>query len=239
MRGSPAVTGSNATFINAVSGPIKKSSGTGGEAQVDKRRRSTMAGPDRAFRRNSLYLGVVGALAATVGLVTPATVDARLVKFVVSSKESPTFGGYSFAGVGQYEKLVGMAYGELDPNDPKNSGIVDIQLAPRNASGKVEYSHTFYILKPIDLSLGAHRMMYEPPNRGGKTVSALNRGVGGNDPGAVTDPNLLANSFLMPRGYTLAFSGWDYSAGTSMANFNSMINLPVAKNPDGSTITGP
>jgi hypothetical protein len=55
----------------------------------------------------------------------------------------------------------------------------------------------------------------------------------------VTDANALANSFLMPRGYTLVFSGWDASAGTSTANFNSMINLPVAKNPDGSSITGP
>jgi len=190
-------------------------------------------------RRKLLSVAVTGAFAASVGMVASTPADARIVKFDVTSKESPTFGGYSFAGVGQYEKLVGMAYGELDPNDPKNAVIVDIKLAPRNARGMVEYSHTFYILKPIDLSKGAHRMMYEPPNRGSKTISAMNRGVGGNDPGAVTDPNLLANSFLMPRGYTLAFSGWDYSAGTSMANFNSMINLPVAKNPDGSTITGP
>jgi hypothetical protein len=190
-------------------------------------------------RRRLVYLGIAGALAATASLLVPAPADARLVKFQVTSTESPTFGGYSWPGVGQYEKLVGMAYGELDPNDPKNSVIVDIQLAPRNAAGKVEYSHTFYILKPIDLSLGAHRMMYEPPNRGGKTIAAMNRGVGGNDPGSVTDPNALANSFLMPRGWVLAFSGWDYSAGTSTANFNSIINLPVAKNPDGSSITGP
>ena len=191
----------------------------------------------RCARRSCLSLAIAGMLAASVGYV--ASVDARIVKFEVTSKESPTFGGYSFAGVGQYEKLVGMASGELDPNDPKNSVIVDLQLAPRNAKGMVEYSHTFYILKPIDLSKGAHRVMYEPPNRGGKTINAMNRGVGGNDPGAVTDANALANSFLMPRGYTLVFSGWDASAGTSTANFNSMINLPVAKNPDGSSITGP
>lgn len=195
--------------------------------------------PPGASRRKLLYAAVVGMLYASASLMASAPADARLVKFVVSSKESPTFGGYSFAGVGQYEKIVGMAYGELDPNDPKNSVITDIQLAPRNANGKVEYSHTFYILKPIDLTQGAHRMMYEPPNRGNKTVSALNRGVGGNDPGSITDPTALANSFLMPRGYTLAFSGWDFAAGTSTANFNSMINLPVAHNPDGSTITGP
>ena len=188
-------------------------------------------------RRSPLSIAIAGALAATVGYV--ASADARLVKFDVTTKESPTFGGYSFAGVGQYEKLVGMAYGELNPNDPKNSVIVDIGLAPRNSRGMVEYSHTFYILKPVDLSKGAHRLMYEPPNRGGKTINAMNRGVGGNDPGSVTDPAALANSFLMPRGWTLAFSGWDASAGTSMANFNSIINLPVAKNADGSSITGP
>jgi len=198
-----------------------------------------MAVFNRAFRRNSLYVAVTSALIATAGLVAPSSADARLVKFQVTSKESPTFGGYSFAGVGQYEKIVGTAFGELDPNDPKNSVIVDIKLAPRNANGKVEYSHTFYILKPIDLSKGAHKMLYEPPNRGGKTISGFNRGVGGNDPGAVTDASALANSFLMPRGYVIAFSGWDFAAGTNPANFNSIINLPVAKNADGSSITGP
>mgnify|MGYP000873612564 CR=1 FL=1 len=205
---------------------------------ADRCRAVVARGPAFA-RRRVLHVAVAGALAATAALVIPVPADARLVRFDITSKESPTFGGYSWPGVGQYEKLVGMAYGELDPNDPRNSVIVDIQLAPRNAAGKVEYSHTFYILKPIDLSKGAHRMMYEPPNRGGKTISAMNRGVGGNDPGSVTDPNALANSFLMPRGWTLAFSGWGYSAGTSTANFNSVINLPVAKNPDGSSITGP
>jgi hypothetical protein len=189
------------------------------------------------MRRSAVHLAVAGALAAALGYA--ATADARLVKFEVTSKESPTFGGYSFAGVGQYEKLVGMAYGELNPNDPRNAVIVDIKLAPRNASGMVEYSHTFYILKPIDLSKGNHKLLYEPPNRGGKTIGGFNRGVGGNDPGSVTDPTALANAFLMPRGYTIAFSGWDYAAGTNTANFNSIINLPVAKNADGSSITGP
>ena len=109
----------------------------------------------------------------------------------------------------------------------------------RNASGNVEYSFDFYILKPIDLTKGNHKMLYEPPNRGGKTISALNRGVGGNDPGSVTDPTLLANAFLMPQGYSISFSGWDLSAGKSTANFNTTITLPIARNPDGSPITGP
>ncbi len=178
-------------------------------------------------------LAVAGMLA-----VTPA-VDARVIRIQVTTKESPTFGGYSFAGVGPYEKIAGKAFGELDPNDPKNAVIVDIKLAPRNRNGKVEYSFDFYVLKPIDLSRANHKVMYEPPNRGSKTLGALNRGAGGDDPGSETNPEILANTFLMPRGYTMVWSGWDYSAGTSTADFNTTITLPVAKNPDGSTITGP
>jgi len=169
----------------------------------------------------------------------PDVAEARITKIQITTTESPTFGGYSWPGVGQYEKIVGKAFGEVDPFDPKNAVIVDIQLAPRNSGGKVEYSFDFYILKPIDLSRGAHKVMYEPPNRGGKTWGPFGRMPGGNDPGSVTDPTVLANAFLMPRGYTMVWSGWDKAAGTSNAGFNTTITLPIAKNPDGSTITGP
>jgi hypothetical protein len=179
------------------------------------------------------------ALAAAVLLVAASAADARITKLKVVTKESPTFGGYAFAGVGQYEKLAGKAFGELDPNDPKNAVIVDIKLAPRNARGKVEYAFDFYILKPIDLGKGNHKVMYEPPNRGSKTHDALNRGAGGDDPGALTDPAKLANTFLLPRGYTMVWSGWDYSAGTSSDDYNITITLPVAKNADGTPLTGP
>jgi len=170
---------------------------------------------------------------------TASPVHARVKKIQITAKESPAFGGYSWPAVGQYEKIVGKAFGELDPNDPKNAVIVDLNLAPRNANGKVDYSFDFYILKPIDLAKGNHKMLYEPPNRGRKTIAALNRGVGGNDPGSVKDASLLVNSFLMPQGYSISFSGWDTSAGTSTGDFNTTITVPTAKNPDGSPITGP
>ena len=186
-----------------------------------------------------LRAAVITAIAAGGTLIAAPAADARITRIDVTSTESPTFGGYSWPGVGQYEKLVGKAYGEISPTDPKNSVIVDLNLAPRNANGNVEYAVDFYILKPIDLSKGNHKMMYEPPNRGRKTWNALARMPAGNDPGSVTDNATLAQSFLMPRGYTIVFSGWDFSAGTDNSNFNTTITLPVAKNPDGSTITGP
>jgi hypothetical protein len=200
--------------------------------------------PCALARRRLLPQCLAGALAAAgLGLLAPAQhADARITRIQVDTtrSESPTFGGYSWPGVGQYEKIVGKAYGEVKPADPLNAVIVDLSLAPRNASGNVEYSFDFYILKPVDLAKGAHKVMYEPPNRGRKTWQSLGRvQSGGNDPGSITGATELANSFLMPRGYTMVWSGWDASAGTSSANFNTTITLPVAKNADGSTITGP
>src|SRR4029450_7433388 len=139
------------------------------------------------------------ALAAALLLVAASAADARITKLTIVTRESPTFGGHTFPGVGQYEKVVGKAYGELDPNDPKNAVLVDIKLAPRNARGKVEYAFDFYILKPIDLRKGNHKVMYEPPTRGSKTHELLNRGAGGDDPGSLTDSARVANTFLLPR----------------------------------------
>jgi hypothetical protein len=201
---------------------------------IGTRARSAHALQKHHWARYAMAVAIV-----TGGTLAAGDLEARTVRIEITERQSPTFGGHSFAGVGQYERLVGRAYGELDPNDPKNAVIVDLALAPRNAAGRVEYSHTFYILKPVDLGKGAHKMMYEPPNRGGKTHNALNRGAGGNDPGSVTNAATLNGTFLLPRGYTMVWSGWDYSAGTSTANFNTTITLPVAKNLDGTTITGP
>jgi hypothetical protein len=76
------------------------------------------------------------ALSAAGVLVAAPAADARVTKIQITSKESPTFGGYAFAVVGPYEKIVGKAFGELDPNDPKNAVIVDIQLAQRTQMGR-------------------------------------------------------------------------------------------------------
>src|SRR5262249_27105955 len=154
--------------------------------------------------------------AASVVLLIPVLVEARVTKIQITIRDI-AFGGYAWPGVGQYERIVGVATAEVDPLDPKNAVIVDlgfaeIQAGPgqpgKNANGKVEYSFNFYILKPINLTQvnpalnGFGKVMYEPPNRGNKTWAALGRVTGGgpNDPRSITDPGVLANSFLMPRG---------------------------------------
>jgi hypothetical protein len=187
-------------------------------------------------RRKLVGLGAACALAATAAMLLAPSTDARVTAINITTTESPTYGGYSFPGVGQYEKLVGTMTAEISPTDAHNMGIVDLALAPRLPDGNVQYSFTFYILKPINLAQGNHRIFYEAPNRGSKLSGTFNETTGGNDPATTTNPG---GAFLNPMGYTLAWSGWDQAAGLSSANFNSMITLPVAKNADGTSITGP
>jgi hypothetical protein len=191
-------------------------------------------------------------------LLMPSLSEARVVRIIQMTVDpNPAFGGYSWPGVGTYQKITGVAYAEVDPADRRNDVIVDLGLAQTQPAdgkpgmtpaGKVAYLLNFYILRPKDLSAvdkslnGYGKVMYEPPNRGNKTWTALGRVTGGgNDPASITDQTVLANSFLMPRGYTLVWSGWEPLV--PLANLGSSLTaavaLPVAKHSDGSTITGP
>jgi hypothetical protein len=159
-------------------------------------------------------------------------------KIVVNptSSETVTFGGKTFGAVGTYQKIRGTATGQLDPNDPKNQVIADIALAPRNAGGMVEYTIDFYILKPSDAAKGNKKLFFEVNNRGSKQFGSFNQSAGGNNPSTATD---AGTGFLMSQGYTLAWAGWDGQVANDPSPDTLKITLPVAKNPDGSSITGP
>ena len=163
----------------------------------------------------------------------PAAAPTGITRIDITSSTT-AFEGRTFGSVGAYEKLRGKAYGELDPADPRNAVITDLALAPRNARGRVEYSMDIYLLKPVDPGKGNHKLFVEVNNRGGKLFGGFNQSSGGNDPTTAAD---AGQAFLMSQGYTLAWNGWDPSA--SAANNNLTITLPVAKNADGSSITGP
>ena len=88
-----------------------------------------------------------------------------------------------------------------------NADIVDIALAPKNAHGKVIYSADFQILRPIDLSKGNHRVIFELPNRGRTNIlGILNDSTTPNDTTKSGDPG---NGFVMNQGYTIVEGGWD------------------------------
>ena len=146
--------------------------------------------------------------------------------------ESPTFEGRSFGSVGQYEKLRGTAYGELDPSDPRNAVITDIELAPVNERGMVEYSTDIFILKPMNLDQGNRRAILDFNNRGGMRVGLLNGARAINNPTTAAD---AGSGFVMEMGYAVVGNGWDISAS---GRGSMTIKVPVATN-SGQTITGP
>jgi Alpha/beta hydrolase domain len=160
---------------------------------------------------------------------------ARVAQINITMVESPTFGGATFGTVGAYERIEGTITGAVDPKNPLNADIVDIGLAPRNADGTVGYSADFQILRPIDLSKGNHRVMFDLPNRGRATaLTTLNDSTTGNNTTTAGSPG---NGFLMNQGYMIVEGAWDITAQQGGASFG--VTFPVAKNKDGSTITGP
>lgn len=195
-------------------------------------------------RKHKLVRLGIATLLTTSALALAPVAHARITQIQILTRGT-AFGGHSFAGVGQYEFITGIATGEVDPNNPQNSLITDIQLAPKNAQGHVVYSHNFYILQPMDPSKGNHKMMYEPPNRGGKTYQTLNNTpTGTNDPQALTDPTVLDDSFLWTRGYITAWSGWEnnlapLNGGTAATGPVSTASLPIVGTNPGNPVTGP
>src|SRR6516225_7702985 len=111
------------------------------------------------------------ALFAAIGCLVPFAVvqsgQARVVRFVVEQTRSFA-GGMSFGDVGPYQRLDGTAYMEVDPRDPLNAVIVNLDKAPQNAKGLVEFSAPFFILKPVDMSRGNRKLFYGINNRGNK-----------------------------------------------------------------------
>src|SRR5207245_11247710 len=92
----------------------------------------------------------------------------RITQLLVAKVDAPTSEGRPFGEIGQYEKLTGRAFGVADPKDPVDATIVNIERAPRNAQGLVEYDVDFYVLKPIDLSKGNKSLFYDVLDRGNK-----------------------------------------------------------------------
>jgi hypothetical protein len=184
---------------------------------------------DRRLSHCRLALGIIAACVVVPGA------NARVTQINITQTESPTLpGAPSFGTVGQYERIEGTITGEVDPKDPLNAVIVDIDHAPRNANGTVGYTATFQILRPIDLSKGNHRVIFELPNRGRTNVLGIfNDSTTSNTTTSSGDPG---NAFLMNQGYTIVEGAWDTSAqGAGLFT----VQFPVATRKDGSTITGP
>ena len=103
--------------------------------------------------------------------------------------------------------------------DAPSAVINDILLAPRNTRGKVEYSATFTLLRPVDPAKASGVLWYEVPNRGNSPL------------------NPRPSADALSAGHILLSSGGQGDL-TPRAGVET-ITVPVARNADGSSITGP
>ena len=135
--------------------------------------------------------------------------SAGLLRLEVSER-TDVLEGRPFGNTGPYERIVGKAYFAVDPKLPANQIITDIDKAPRNDEGKVEFSADVYVLKPRDPKIGNGAALFEVSNRGRKgMLSMYNRAAGSTDPKTEKD---LGDGFLMEQGYTLVWLGWQFDS---------------------------
>ncbi len=173
--------------------------------------------------------------AASALCLIGAPAQARIVKLDITRTE-PAFGGASFGAAGTYERVIGRAFGEVDPKSASNSGIQDIALAPRNARGMVEYSTDIDIIRPMDPKKSNNVLLFNILNRGNKgAVPLFNADVEGG-PAITNKMEKAGDGWLQREGYTTIWFGWQ--ADVLPGADRMLFKVPAARNPDGSRLAG-
>ena len=173
------------------------------------------------MRRTFAFVVLVSLLAV---MAAPAA-DARVVRIVVE-RTTPYAGGQAFGDAGAFERLDGTVYMEVDPDDPLNAVVVNLDRAPRNERGMVELSAPFFIVKPVDMARGNGKLLYGINNRG----NAIELGF---HTFPATGPDADDGLFFR-LGYTLVDAGWAGDVVTTATRLGA--DLPVAAQADGSPI---
>lgn len=170
------------------------------------------------------FRGFLAIRVALALLLVPAALRAEVTRIEISSR-SDVLDGKSFGATGKYEQLVGKAFFAVDPRHPRNRIIVDLDKAPRNAKGQVEFWADVSILKPKDPSRGNGVLFFDIINRGNSVLLGTFNRADASAP--------LGDEFLMREGYTLVTVGWE----TDVAEGRPALHPPVATD-RGQPITG-
>jgi hypothetical protein len=137
-----------------------------------------------------------------------ACVSFAAVTSVEVIQRTAVLDGAPFGSAGAYERIVGKAHFAVDPKLAANRIIADIDLAPRNAEGKVEFAADLYILRPRDPGRGNGTALVEISNRGGKAMlNTFNLASGSTDPRSQSE---FGDNFVLQQGYTLVWIGWEF-----------------------------
>jgi hypothetical protein len=165
---------------------------------------------------------------STTGNLATSNVPAGVQQLEITNR-ADAYGGAVPAGAqGVYEVISGIVHGTLDPQDPKNTDIVDIEFAPLNEQGLVEYSTDFTILRPKDVSDARRVMFYDVVNRGSKIAQFFLIGGGALEGGAAPNGNIPS---ILERGHTVVWSGWQGGLTQSGNSTNAALgtSFPTAE----------
>jgi hypothetical protein len=148
---------------------------------------------------------VLGLLIVT--MVVPSFAQAEVTKVTIASR-AVVANGQPFGSVGPYEKLIGTIEFALDPANPRNKPIVDLDTAQRDADGRVHFTADLFVLQPVEAAHGNGTLLFEIANRGRKgLLGRFNRAAASSDPMAAAD---FGDGFLMKEGYTVVWVGWQF-----------------------------
>ena len=142
--------------------------------------------------------------------------------------------GKAFGDAGAYEKVVGKVHFKVDREVARNRLIVDLQKAECDDKGRVAFEADFYILRPKEAARSSGSVLLEAPNRGGKGILAVMQGgKGSRDP---TMEEEFGDGFLMRRGVTVAWLGWQWDVRDEP---NMMrLDVPHAVGPHDNSVHG-
>ncbi len=155
-----------------------------------------------------------------------STAQARVVRVEIASR-TDIENGKPYGPAGAYEKIIGRVFFAVDPSNPHNRQIADLDKAPRNTQGEVEFSADLYLLKPKEMSKGNGAVLFEVSNRGGRGIVFLANGREGE----------FGDGFLMRQGYTIAWVGWEFDISDQPPG-RLKFSAPVAHEADGKAIHG-
>ncbi len=159
--------------------------------------------------------------------MTPDAAEARVVRLIVEQTR-PFADGKSFGDAGPFVRLEGTAHFEVDPKDPLNAVIVNLDKAPRNGKGMVQFRSRFVIIKPVDMARGNHKILYGINNRGNPIELRFHQ-----FPAAANEPE-GGDGLIFRLGYAFVDAGWAGDVVTTDSRLGA--ELPVAVRPDGSPI---
>lgn len=111
-------------------------------------------------------------LALSLFIVSIGPLNARVTQLEII-ETIPIANGKKFGDIGAYEKISGIAYFEIAPDHKRNKTIADINRAPVNANGNIEFSAEFEILRPVNSQKASGVLFIETPSQGQKLSLGL------------------------------------------------------------------